>query len=1022
MPDLDQSKSSASIQRCHATILFADISGSTRLAELTDPESLANILQHVRQMADAVISQYGGVINQFYGDGVLAAFGYPVPHENDVLHATEAALKLHEAIAQLPVEHLLPNGFKLQLHTGVHAGLMVVQEGDRLQGQYKLYGDALNTAARLADAAEAGETFASAVTLRGVLPYFNCEPVDPLSLKGKSQPLEAFKVISRSDISTRFEASKIRGLSPFIGRQKEIEQLNSLLSSAFAGSMQLVIVHGAAGLGKTRLIEEFLNHIPSSKNSIFRAYCQSDTSAVPLQPFIQILHQIFRVEPSDHTEETIELVRQQLNKLDSDLIKYDKDLSRLLSLSEPGNDEEQSRHYLKFLISLSKVLATKEPVFIFIDDWHWADDASRQVLGTLVQELKDLPVFIVLSSRHEELSDSMLKAFKLSLSPLSYEETLKAIDNIFPDASLWGWEQAIFERSGGNVLFVEELCQTIQADLNTQQNIKDISHVPATLYGLIESRMDRLQDEHSKLVKSASVIGIIVPTWLLERLIGYQLSEDILSELAHHDLLYQKDDNAFLQFKHGLTRDVIYQSVSLHERRALHLRIAAILEEETNAQGSDEFYEALASHYFSAGENIKASQYAEFAGDKASASRALDRARIQYQLALEALEMVAEEDAYYQRWNKIVEKLGWTCVFDPHNDQTEILEKAVELARQHKNSVSLAKSEYWLSYIYYALGDSKKAILYSEHSFNIAKKINDRGLIIHSLSVLAQARATACDYDRALNDFDEVMRLRGYKSNSNKISIGSAFGLACKATVCADMGYFDQAHYYFDQAKLGLIAEKSEVEGSVLALQTAVYIWQGRWHEASNVAMQAQEVASAITNTYVFAQGQSQDGYAKWKLQRDRDGVACLLSATEWLEHNGKELFVSLNYGQLADCYAESGELALARKFAARALMRARKQDYLGLGTAFRALAKVTLKDGNVLLSERYMRHAFRAAEIRQSRHEKATNLLCQAELCGINGDVEQAITLLNQAHTEFDAMQMLWHGQQAQQLLDQLI
>ena len=169
------------VRRCHATILFSDVCGSTELAETCDPEELALILSQVREVSEQVLAQYGGVINQFYGDGILAAFGFNNPSEESVKNAACAALALHETINKQTIK-LFSGAHSIRMHSGIHSGLIVVQQGDELQGRYKLYGDVLNTAARIADAAGKDQILASAEAVRGVLPYFKTKAVEPLNL------------------------------------------------------------------------------------------------------------------------------------------------------------------------------------------------------------------------------------------------------------------------------------------------------------------------------------------------------------------------------------------------------------------------------------------------------------------------------------------------------------------------------------------------------------------------------------------------------------------------------------------------------------------------------------------------------------------------------------------------------------------------------------------------------------------------------------------------------------------------
>ncbi len=1042
------------VRRCHATILFSDICGSTHLAELCDPEGLAEILSAVRDTAERVISKNKGVINQFYGDGVLAAFGFPTPQEGDVLHAAEAAIELHAAIESLSLQHYLPKSFSLRLHTGVHAGLVVVEEGDRVQGRYKLYGDALNTAARLSDAASPGEIISSESTLRGVLPFFETKQLEPLQLKGKANAINAYKILGRSDVNTRYEASVRRGLSPFVGRQQELGRLKQLLQVAHSGKLQLANIIGTAGLGKTRLVEQFIEQSQQQCEvypcGVYRTYCQRDSSAVPLQPFVQLLQQLLPFEQGLTTAATVKALEQQLANADEQLLLFAPHFLQLLSLSDTSNDETAMQYQPQQLVQafarLFSVFAAQQTLLIFIDDWHWADNTSRQVLRELVSLIQGNPVLIVFASRTLALSDSLLAAEKHYLEPFNLHDSTQTIAALFQHQMDLSVASAIFERSGGNALFIEELCQSVLAE-NKNNSDQALLGIPVTLYGLIEARVERLSEEHATLVRVAAVIGNIIPQWLFERVIGYRLAEDLLLELAHQDLLYVAENEGMMRFKHGLTRDVVYQSVRLQERQVLHQRVAQILEQETQKQGVDDQHEMLAYHYAGAADHEKTIHHAEIAGDKAMAAMALDRARMQYRAALEALDaieaMTDNVACDYHRWSSIAQRYGWSCVFDPSPDQLVLLKRAGEIARQQGDAESIARAEYWLGYINYSLGQSSSAIYHCEQSLVIAKTLNDDVLAMHVLSTLAQAKSSACDYDGALADFNQAINVKRLHRKQAKPSVSSAYSLACKAIVLADKGLFCESRDCFNEAKLAVSGADSEIEGSVLALYSAACLWQGRWQDGVDSAIAAQQVAKKITSSYIFAMGSAMQAYANWMSKAEPNALQQMMDASAWLESQNKTLFISLSYGWLADTMVAQGDINGARHQVAHALMRVRQRDRLGEAMAYRAMAAgvsgtrtrgsgtitsrvsgtITSSEARVSGTEAYKSShyylglAMSSAEVRGSRHEKAVTLLHQARLEGELGRCAEALPLLEQASREFEAMAMCWHFDQTEQL-----
>ncbi len=244
--------------RRHLTVLFSDLCQSTRLGQLVDPEMLDEVLQHVREAAFAAISRHDGTVVQFHGDGVLAVFGYPQPHEDDVRRAAEAALDLHARVRSLDLGHLLPPGFALRMHSGIDAGLLLVRGGDAVFGRLSLVGDPPNTAAGLAGRAAEDGILATRHALEGCLPFFDVERVEDVTLKGDTESTPTYRIRGRTDVVRRFDASRRRGLTPFVGRERPLERLKEALGRSAAGELVRVSLVGDAGIGKTRTIEEFL--------------------------------------------------------------------------------------------------------------------------------------------------------------------------------------------------------------------------------------------------------------------------------------------------------------------------------------------------------------------------------------------------------------------------------------------------------------------------------------------------------------------------------------------------------------------------------------------------------------------------------------------------------------------------------------------------------------------------------------------------------------------------------------------
>ena len=447
MSESDQaSLFSAAARRRQLTLLFSDLSDSVTIAGNVEPEQDLEVLGHLRRCAHAIIPKHDGTIVDFRGDGFLAMFGYPSASEGDWRSAIDAALELHDVIARvkLPLPPMVSP--VLNMHSGIHSGLVLVIEGDVAGGGFALVGEPPGIAARLSDAASRNEILVSATTLGTEHHLLTIGERRMLTLQGKASATAAYLVLGRASIATRFEARVEHGLTPFVGRVSELAMLDDAFTKASRGRIQAVSVVGSAGIGKTRLVEEFLRTVAGRSADVYRGFCGDHRSAEPLQPFRQIL----------------------------------RSLSEALPFSE----------VVRAVRTVVSDRAAARPLVIFIDDWHWADDASRQVLAA-VRELTDRPILILTTSRTTD-DDTSLSGWdkRIVLSPLDETDTVQTIQTLRAIADPF-MIRRVQEMSGGNPLFIEELCHAAAITITDTAGDRE-SQGPPWLGTLIESRVARL--------------------------------------------------------------------------------------------------------------------------------------------------------------------------------------------------------------------------------------------------------------------------------------------------------------------------------------------------------------------------------------------------------------------------------------------------------------------------------------------------------------------------------------------------
>lgn len=1009
-------------QRRHLTVLFSDICHSTRLGAITDPEIAAEIVRTVKTTAKEVVSGFGGLVTQFHGDGILAVFGYPSPSENDVHRAVEAALKLHELVDELDFEDFLPQDFKLEMHSGIEAGLVLVSDGDYLDGTLELVGDAVNTAAGICNLASDGEILVSSSTIGRDLPLFNTSTLPAMDLKGRTGKVSLVKILSRSDINTRFEASRTRGLTTFIGRENEVQTLNRYMDRAVRNSRQVVQIIGDPGLGKTRLLDEFCSHLEGKSYRIHRGHCESRGGIAPLQPFIQILRELFHLPHAEGREETLQRIRNTLSTLGENLLQYEDvfldALTTLRTTDTPLSSHSMAVPVAQMLISQSKLT----PTVLIIDDWQWVDDASRTVLYHLVRQSEKERLLIVLATRDTTASDMFLElSGRLPLLPLTKEATSQLIDELLPDKGVLDTKNNLHIKSGGNPLFLEELCQSFHDWNKKEEQSTKAGVIPATLQGLIETRVRRLPEDQINLIHIASVIGNTIPLWLLERLSGRHRSDPIFKELADSDIIYDGGIRDTLQFKHGITRETIYATVGLRLRRSLHLQIAEILEELAAVTNLDEYLESLAYHYAGAADFKRAMEFAERAGDKALASSSLDRARLQYQAALFAIEKLKPTKESKERWISISDRWALPCVYGPEKAQLDILDKTIAYAEELDDIDGLAHTQYWQGYISHVLGDQEASIDFYTKALATADKASNKRLSAQITATLGQSHAAASNYEAALGLLERAINKKKEHPNKFGIRVGTSYALSSKALILGDMGLFMESDECSENAYDNVSGNGHEIESSILNNRAVVCLWQSRWQQAIDYSIQSRQIAEQVSAPYLFACASAINAYARWMDMKDSKAIETLRQAISLVEEKGMFLYSSFFYGWISDALVDIDEDEDAHHYAKLALERADQQDRLGEAMACRTLSLVHQKR-NAGAEDKvwhYIQRAMEAARIRRSPHETAITQLHKFRFLAANDPTSARVEDIEKIKAEFEAMDMTWYQQQAEMLIE---
>lgn len=930
-------------RRHYLTVLFTDLCGSTRLGRGMEPEEFDQMVSALRSLVEEEARQRGGVMVRAQGDGTLVVFGYPHALEDDGVRAAEVALAVRARLGTIPRPGAA-GGQDIAVRSGLHSGKCLVSEGDARLGTLDLQGDVVNTAATLQQLAEPGAIVASRTALG---PHDNMFEVlaipRPVPLRGSPKAgtweklppqLAPVAVQRRLQVQRRFDATARRGLTPFIGRDEGMGFLQEMLRTA-SGSPRCGVVQAGPGLGKTRLLEEFLARPRPEGWTVLRGNCESFGTGEVLQPFLQMVR----------------------------------------GAEVPPKVDELARHFA--------AVGQSQRVLLVIDDWQWADDASRQLAGALL-ERADGPRMVLLARPREDGQPWIAGAPHLTLRPFELDETAAAVARWMPAADPF-LVNRIHEYAGGVPLYIEELCHSAAEDL--WQNLEGRAPVQSWLSNLVAARLSRLARAHpgtATQVRAAAVVGNVVPLELLRQVCETPVTPESLRQLAEADFLYPDEGPDRVRFKHGITRDAVYEAIGLYERTALHQRIEEVLLARGGETGRPEDLEALAAHARGAGHWERAARFAERAGDRAIDTFAMDRARAQYHAALDALDHLPRSPECTRRWCAVSSKLGLACIFDPLSlgDDYLFFEQAVMRARELDDPNMLARAQYWLAYIHYGLGGFRQAKVHASEALQLARASGDLRLAAQVEATQGQILAGACEYHEALALMEVALRAKqlASKPGHHALAIGSAYTLACKGSVLADRGSFGEAHDCFDEALHLLAGSTHPVGNSVRNWLAISLIWQGRWEEAEQVAAASARIAENTRALLLLAVSRAAQGFAQWNAGREV-GLEQMRQSVRWITTRGSRFFISLFEGWLCEVDAAAGDMGSARRSAAAVLRRARDGERIGEAVACRAMARACAQTADARGALRWLQRADRSAAIRGSAREQALNDALRARL-----------------------------------------
>jgi class 3 adenylate cyclase len=599
-------------ERRQVTVLFADMVGFTTFSERSGEEAAFTLMRSLAKLMDEAVREQGGVVRGFTGDGIMAVFGAPVAFEDAPLRAGRAALSILQKVKTAGGELAAKHGVRPQLRIGVNSGVAVVGAVQGADAGVTVLGDTVNLAARLQVLAEPDSVVMSEATYRLVQGMVDASFAGERAIKGKSEPQKVFRLDAIRHGATRFEAAVSRGLSAFVGRERELEVLERGLAEA---SSELCVVDLAAepGMGKSRLLHEFRQRIGKERAFVLSGSCSPDGQQTPFLPFIEVVRGSFRVSAGEAEKDVAQKLERGLTALGLRSTRNLGLLLHLLGLKVPegaltGLDGVLIGLRTRELLAQSlEARCRLSPVVMVIEDLHWIDSVSEEVLGKIVESEGKLRLLLLTTRRPEYVPRWLDRAAvtKLRLEPLPAGDIRRlAQARLGVEALPEALERQVTEKAEGNPLFAEEIVSflTERGMLRAAAGKLEFdasavaAALPATVQSLLTARVDRLEPKDRALLQAAAVIGRRFDVELLAVAVGTTDIDAALAAMQALDLAHLDSKSSDYLFKHALVRDALYQSLLSEPRMALHAKIAAEIERRSGNR-LVEVAEVLAHHY-----------------------------------------------------------------------------------------------------------------------------------------------------------------------------------------------------------------------------------------------------------------------------------------------------------------------------------------------------------------------------------------------------------------------------------------
>jgi class 3 adenylate cyclase/tetratricopeptide (TPR) repeat protein len=990
-------------ERKQVTVLHCELTIAAAGASEIHHEKVHALLNRFFELAQSQVQQFEGTVKQFLGNGFMALFGAPIAHEDHARRAVLAAVGVRQAVESWS-RQLAEEQIHLELQLGLDTGTVVVGGvGDMIVGA------TTNIASRLKQKAGPNEILIGDATARMVRGAVPVEPADSLALPGQSQPLPVFRVGGRSETQ---DASGAR-LTPFVGRARELGVLSEVLQLATQGQGQAVGIAGEPGSGKSRLLLELRRRMKGRQVIYLQGGCLSYGSGIPYQPLRNMIRRASQIGEHDDAATVAAKLRRSLEGVGSDpeALPYFLRLLDVEAGAESLDGLEPQAIKAQTFAAMRQMMhhaSQKALVVMELEDLHWVDATSEDFLASLVESLGAARILLLCTYRSGYQPKWMDKSYatQLSLRRLSDHDSRALAAAVFENAGLPEELQAeVLAKAEGNPFFLEELARALAERASGGEG----GAVPSTIQGVLMARIDRLPEDHKRLLQTASVLGREFPRELLRALWENDGLDGLLADLKAWEFLFEQPsarDPRYL-FKHALTQDVAYDSLLVGRRQTLHRQAAEAIEKQF-AGRLDDAYDRLVYHYPRGGEAAKTVHYLGLFASRAARNFAHAEAARALRESLEHAEKLPDRD---RKVAGLVIDLAESLLPLAQFPQTlEILKTHAGRVEAAGDPRLAAKFHFWLAHTYSYMGDQQAAAANAEKSIALARETGD------------EATEGLAHYVLGRDGFWSGQFAKGVESSQRAVVLleragepwwqGQSYWVA---------GFNQYVLGQFEKAFESLL--RAQTIGSALADPRLDPSWSighfyatlGEWETGLDYCNQA------VANAKDPLNGAVASGFLGHALLEKGDlgeATQILEPAMSKMKEAGMQQIFAWFAAYLAEAYAESGRLDRAQGIGEEGLVAAQATEFrYGVALSQRAIGVVALKKGDRAAAESWLNMARQTFEALETPFEVGRTWLRLAQASLAAQDRDAARTALKTAGAAFEKLYVPKYLEQTQRL-----